>query len=149
MKSSRLEIKNGKLLDTINGFLSSLLNKKLLDALLIPLELPSGNMLSLTLVSDPKKLNRANPLAPVMLLNGAKIVSKLTKISTSKKRIGVVLRACELRALVELVKLKQISLENIILIEIDCFYSSTHHQSDLAIHFEILQYLGILISHLY
>jgi formate dehydrogenase subunit beta len=35
--------------------------------------------------------------------------------------VGVVLRPCELRALIELVKLKQASLENLVLIGIDCF----------------------------
>ncbi|HAZ31750.1 MAG TPA: formate dehydrogenase, partial [Dehalococcoidia bacterium] len=59
-------------------------------------------------------------LAPVMPVNAAKIVSTLTKVAPSEKKIGVILRSCELRALTELVKLKQADLTNLILIGIDC-----------------------------
>jgi formate dehydrogenase subunit beta len=73
-------------------------------------------------------LDNANPLAPVMPVNSAKIVSSLTKVAPRKKKIGLVLRSCELRALTELVKLKQADLTNLLLIGIDCF--GTYSVSD-------------------
>jgi formate dehydrogenase subunit beta len=54
-----------------------------------------------------------------MLINGARAVSALTNKGAPDK-IGVTLRPCELRALVELVKLQQASLDSIILIGLDC-----------------------------
>ncbi len=128
-KNAKLEIKNGKMVETINDFLRSLLEKKLLDALLAPMELPSKNMVTLSLVSDPGKLKDTNILAPVMPVSAARVVSSLTRISSSQRKVGVVLRACELRALIELAKLKQASLENLILIGVDCFgtYSPTSY----------------------
>ncbi len=128
-KNAVLEIKDGKLVESINTFLRSLLERNLLDALLVPLELPSKNTVTAALVSNPEMLKDANPLAPVMPVSTARVVSSMTKVAPSKKKVGVVLRPCELRALIELVKLKQASLENLVLIGIDCFgtYSVTDY----------------------
>ncbi|MFC2067469.1 Coenzyme F420 hydrogenase/dehydrogenase, beta subunit C-terminal domain [Chloroflexota bacterium] len=128
-RSALLGVKEGKLVDSINTFLRDMLEKKMLDALLVPLEHPSKSIVNPALVWDPEKLKNANPLAPVMPVSTARIISSITKVATSKKRVGVVLRSCELRALIELVKLKQASLENIVLIGIDCFgtYSVTDY----------------------
>ncbi|MBT9143025.1 MAG: hypothetical protein DDT29_01424 [Dehalococcoidia bacterium] len=119
-RNAILKIKDGNLSDTIKDFLKGLLEKKLVEALLVPVELPSGRNVMLTLVTKVEKLEDAKPLAPVMPVNAARIVSTLTKVAPSEKRIGVVLRSCELRALTELVKLKQADLTNLILIGIDC-----------------------------
>ncbi len=108
------------MLAAVKSFLTGLLEKKLLDALLVPLELPGGGNVVPTLVSHPDKLRAASPLAPVMPLNSARMVSEITALSSSPGRLGVVLRPCELRALIELVKLKQASLENLLLIGTDC-----------------------------
>ena len=108
-------------LAAIRQFLASLLEKKLVDALLVPLELPTGDNVVPTIVSRPEQINAANPLAPVMPVNAARLVSRITMVSPSPDRLGVVLRPCELRALVELVKLKQASLEKLLLISIDCY----------------------------
>jgi formate dehydrogenase subunit beta len=56
---------------------------------------------------------------PVMPINNARAVSAITGKHTPA-RIGVVLRPCEIRALVELVKLQQASLENLTIIGMDC-----------------------------
>ncbi|MCL0056317.1 4Fe-4S binding protein [Dehalococcoidia bacterium] len=119
-QSAVLKVKDGNLPNAIKDFLKGLLEKNLVEALLVPVELPSGNNVILTLVTEVEKLEDARPLAPVMPVNAAKIVSTLTKLAPSKKKIGVVLRSCELRALTELVKLKQADLTNLILIGIDC-----------------------------
>jgi len=129
LRNAVLKIEDGKLVESINTFLRGLLERNLLDALLVPLELPSKNMITPALVSDPQMLKDANPLAPVMPVSTARVVSSMTKVAPSKRRVGVVLRPCELRALIELVKLKQASLENLVLIGIDCFgtYSVTNY----------------------
>ncbi|MDD5094117.1 MAG: Coenzyme F420 hydrogenase/dehydrogenase, beta subunit C-terminal domain [Dehalococcoidia bacterium] len=116
-----IEVSEGKLIEGINNLFGELLKKGLVDALLIPHELPSGANVVQTLITSPEKIKSINPLAPVLPINSARIVSAMTKVASSAKKIGVVLRPCELRALIELVKLKQASLENLVLIGMDCF----------------------------
>jgi formate dehydrogenase subunit beta len=112
---------NKGVLGAIRQFLSDLLEKGLVDALLVPLELPTGDNVVSTIVSRPEQIQAANPLAPVLPVNAARLVSRITMLSPSPERLGVVLRSCELRALIELVKLKQASLEKLLLIGVDCF----------------------------
>ncbi|MFH1648098.1 MAG: Coenzyme F420 hydrogenase/dehydrogenase, beta subunit C-terminal domain [Chloroflexota bacterium] len=116
-----IEVREGNLREGINSFLRSILEKKMLDALLVPLELPSGGMTAPALVSDPAMLGNANPLAPVMMVSTARLVSSLTKVAASQRKVGVVMRPCELRALIELIKLKQASRENLVFIGVDCY----------------------------
>jgi hypothetical protein len=64
-------------------------------------------------------LERADPLAPVLPINGARAASLLT-VTGHRQKLGVVLRSCEIRALVELVKFQQAKLENVLIIGVDC-----------------------------
>jgi formate dehydrogenase subunit beta len=114
-----LEVKEGDVLGALREFLGMLLEKKIVDALLVPVELPSGDAVAQTLIKDPQKLATANPLAPVMMVNSATLVSNLTRRG-NREKVGVVLRSCEMRALVELVKLQQVSTDNLITLGIDC-----------------------------
>ena len=115
-------------LGAIRGLLAHLLEKKLVDALLVPLELPGGGNVVPTLVTSLDAFEAVNPLAPVMPVNSARLISMLTGKSPSPKKLGIVMRPCELRALIELVKLKQASLDNLLLIGIDC--AGTYSVSD-------------------
>jgi formate dehydrogenase subunit beta len=113
-----IPIENDGTLAAIRGFLRQLLEAEVVDALLVPMETPAGTITP-ALVADPALLDAANPLAPVMGLNAAPLAGKVS-IREPRGRIGVVLRPCELRALVELVKLKQASIEDLVTIGIDC-----------------------------
>jgi formate dehydrogenase subunit beta len=55
-----------------------------------------------------------------MPVNTARVLQMMTKTVPPSERVAAVLRPCEARALVELVKLKQISLNNLLVISIDC-----------------------------
>lgn len=113
-----IPLENGDVLGTLRGFLRRLVEAGVVEALYVPLEAESGSVLP-ALVTDPARLALANPLAPVMPINGARAVSALTG-KHAPARLGVVLRPCEIRALVELVKLQQATLEDVILIGVDC-----------------------------
>jgi len=121
VRTALIEISRDGVTGTVRQFLKDLLEKGLVDALLVPFELPSANNAVQTLVTGADKLDAANPLAPVLPVNSARIVSAITRVEASTRKIGVVLRPCELRAVVELIKLKQISPQNLLLIGIDCF----------------------------
>ncbi len=127
-RDALIEVGEGGLLEALNNLWSRLLEEGLVDALLIPKELPSGSNVVQALITSPEKLQFISPLAPVLPVNSAQIISTITKVAPSQRKIGVVLRPCELRATIELVKLKQVSLENLVLIGMDCF--GTYSVSD-------------------
>ncbi|MFC2154269.1 Coenzyme F420 hydrogenase/dehydrogenase, beta subunit C-terminal domain [Candidatus Altiarchaeota archaeon] len=115
----KVEEKNPEL--TINKILIQLLEGKLVDAVLVPSQTKSGDSLIPTLVKDSKFLEQAHPLASVLQTSAAILVSNITRLQPSPKKAAVVLKPCEMRALVELVKLKQASLKNIITIGVECW----------------------------
>jgi formate dehydrogenase subunit beta len=113
-----IPVENGDTLAAVRGFLGKLLETGAVEALFVPLETVGGAILP-ALVTDPARMKDANPLAPIMPINGARAVSALTG-KQAPARIGAVLRPCEIRALVELVKLQQATLEGVTLIGLDC-----------------------------
>jgi formate dehydrogenase subunit beta len=116
-------------LKTIQGFLGQLLEEGVVDALLVPMTLPAGHVAPM-LVTDAGALVRADPLAPVLPINAARAAAQLT-MTGHREKLGVVLRACEIRALVELVKFQQVKLENALIIGVDCLgtYQVTDYQA--------------------
>jgi len=120
-KTVSFSVKDGSVTGAMRQLLKQLLEKKLVDAVLVPLELPSKENVVQSLVTQPEALGAANPLAPVLPVNTANIVSRMTRMASSQKKVAVVARSCELRALVELIKLKQASLDNIVLVGVDCY----------------------------
>ena len=120
----------GSLLATIQDLLRTLLEQRVVDALLVPMRLPGGTVAPM-LVSDPEALERADPLAPVLPINAARAAANLT-VTGHREKLGVVLRACEIRALVELVKFQQAQFgDQVLLIGIDCLgtYGITDYQA--------------------
>ncbi len=105
---------------TINAFLAELLNKQVVEAILVPITDPSGTTVVQSLVTKPEYLDKADVLAPLMPVNSARIVQAMTRLAPAGRKTAIVMRPCELRALVELVKLRQISLDNLYLIGFDC-----------------------------
>lgn len=114
-----MEITNGDVLAALRGFFRSILRQEDVGAILVPQHLPNKNVVMPTLVTDPEQLNGADPLAPVFPMNAAKIVARLTRKPMGLK-LAAVLRSCEIRAFVELVKLKQGQIDEVILVGIDC-----------------------------
>jgi formate dehydrogenase subunit beta len=116
-------------LQTIQGVLRSLLAGGTVDALLVPMMLPGGSVAPM-LVTDPAALERADPLAPVLPINAARAAAQLT-MTGHQEKLGMVLRACEIRAVVELVKFQQVKLDKALIIGIDCLgtYPVTGYQA--------------------
>lgn len=113
----------------VNVLLAKVMESGAVDALLVPLRNPAGDAVTPALVKNPAMLKEADPLAPVLPLNGARLASMLTQHSP-RPRLGVVMRSCEIRALVELVKLQQASLEGMTVIGVDC--TGTYEVPDYA-----------------
>jgi formate dehydrogenase (coenzyme F420) beta subunit len=119
--------------------LKQMLKRQLVDAVYVPMRQDKSGVVAPALVSNADLLDRADPLAPVMLVNGARAVAGLTA-GDSSVRIAAVLRPCEIRALIELVKLNQARLKSLVIIGVDCAgafdvgdYSRLHEEGvDLA-----------------
>lgn len=119
-KSAILEVKDGKIRQAINNFLKELFAKKVVETMLVPLAHPAGTNVVQALISDPANLDKADVYAPVMPVNSAKILQAMTRLTPSDRKTAVVIRPCEMRAVIELIKLKQVQPDNLIFIGIDC-----------------------------
>ncbi len=116
-------ILDGDVFETFKDFFVKLFEENVIDYLLVPQRMAGGRTLTQTLVSgkdlDDEKLENINPFSPVMPANSATIVAQISKTRAGKK-IGVVIKPCEIRALVELVKLEQGVMDNLVIIGTDC-----------------------------
>jgi formate dehydrogenase subunit beta len=107
------------LAEALQDLWQELLERGVVKAILVPMEM-EGGLVAPALLTDPKKAGASRALAPYMPVNAARVLQMMTKTQPPSEKLAVVLRSCEARALVELVKLKQISQENLIVISIDC-----------------------------
>ncbi|MFQ5842322.1 MAG: 4Fe-4S dicluster domain-containing protein [Thermodesulfobacteriota bacterium] len=128
-KGGILEVKNNDPIETLGVFFRDLLEKEVVEALLIPKKLPSGDGYCQTLIRDPEMLVDVNPLAPTLPVQSARIISHLT-ITDPGCKVGAVLKSCEIRAVIELVKFLQVKLDKLVLIGVDCL--GTYEPSDYA-----------------
>jgi len=104
---------------SVAGFLKKLLTEQIADAILVAAPTPYSLLPMPTLFTDPDLIEKADPLAPAAPFNTARQAQSVLKHNTGK-RIALVLRPCEIRAFIELTKLKQCVLENTIIIGVEC-----------------------------
>ncbi len=116
---ARIRVENDNPVEALRGFLKQLLADEDVSAVLANRHSPVAGAVMPSLISDPAMLDAADPLAPAFPLNAATLAARLTRGETGGK-IAAVLRPCEVRAFVELAKLNQGSLENILLLAVDC-----------------------------
>ncbi len=119
----------GGALPALRRFLDDLLRKGLADAVLVPRLAPGGDSLVPALTDRAEALADADPIAPVMPVQAARIVSALT-VGGAPYRLAAVLKPCEVRATIELAKLKQVDLAGMVLVGVDCL--GTYEVSDYA-----------------
>ncbi|EGB14599.1 Formate dehydrogenase [Pseudodesulfovibrio mercurii] len=117
--TAKIQIDGGNPIAAVQGFLRGLMENESIGGVLVPMHLFGKGIPMPTLVTDPEQLSGADPLAPAFPMNSAKLLARLTR-GQSGERIAAVLRPCEIRAFVELVKLNQGSIDDIILVGLDC-----------------------------
>lgn len=106
--------------DAAMAHLAKLLSDGHLAGVMVPMGTGGGRSYAHVLVTDPKALEGADPFAPVMPVSAATAVSRLTKLEAPKGRVGIVMRPCEIAAAIELHKLLQARLEDVVVIGVDC-----------------------------
>ena len=119
VKQAVVKVSEGKTEEAIKGFLKTLLEKGVVEAIMIPKGLPSKDGFVQTLIRDPEKMDGVCVLSPTMPVQSARVISNLT-VKNLGKKVAAVLKACEIRAIVELAKFLQVKLDNLYLIGIDC-----------------------------
>ncbi|MBN2543331.1 hypothetical protein JXI42_10745 [bacterium] len=119
MKGTVISTKEG-LSKAITDFLKQAFEKNCFDTILIPVKVPANDSYAWVLLKDPALLDDANPLAPIMPVQGGKALSSILKHGVTDSSIAAVIRPCEMKAAIELYKLKQVKLDNITLITMDC-----------------------------
>jgi formate dehydrogenase subunit beta len=119
----------GHTLETVRQFLADLFRRAELDAMLIPMRTDAPVTLDSQIVDDPAHLVAADPFAPIMHVNAAKRAVEWLR-DHSGQRLGAVLRACEIRALLELAKRDVVDLDPVLLVGVDCI--GTFPVEDLA-----------------
>ena len=117
--TATIDVNQKDLLASLKAFCVNLLEQENIRAILVPQRLPMKSMVMPTLVTDPDRLDGVDPLSPAFPMNGAKVLAKLTRRPSGGK-IAALLRPCEMRAFVELVKLKQARTENLVVLGVDC-----------------------------
>lgn len=117
--TTKIDLAGKDLIAATRAFLESVLRLEEIHSILIPQYLAVQKTIMPVLVSDPEKLDGVDPFSPAFMMNSAKLVSRLTRKPAGVKTV-VVLRPCEIRALVELVKLKQARTDELIIIGVDC-----------------------------
>lgn len=119
MKGSFIPLKDS-VNNAIKEVLTSLLEKGCFDAILVPSRVPSGESFVYLLINNKELLESCTPLPPIMPVQGARALQDFTRRGKTNLRVLCVMRPCEIRAAVELSKLRQVELENISFMSIDC-----------------------------
>jgi len=123
-----LHLQNGDAIQTLRNFLSAWWLRVELDAMLAPVELPNHAGVIAKAIEHPDGLSEVNPFAPVMLGNAASMVEIFVR-DHPRSHLAVMLRPCELRALVELKKRNRVHYipgsngshhERLVVFSVDC-----------------------------
>lgn len=104
----------------VRDFLKLLLESGKVKGVFALRKVDEGDGVAYALITDPAALEEASPLFPLMPTNAAKVLSRLTLVEPAAEPVAAVVRPCELRALTELIKQSQGSLNNLLLISSTC-----------------------------
>jgi formate dehydrogenase (coenzyme F420) beta subunit len=115
---AKLSFNKDELNKELSGFFKGILENGAVEAVLAPMAQGKKGV-RLSLITTAANAGAVDPFAPIAAVSGAKIASSLTARPSGRK-VAMVLRPCEIRAVVELVKLKQVNLDDVLMIGMDC-----------------------------
>lgn len=152
-----LYVQDGNTVKTLQHFLAAWWGQVGLDAMLAPVELPDHTGVSPQVITQPADLERINPFAPVMLNNTASMVQGLIE-DHPHSHLAVILRPCELRALIELRKRHRVRYQPVmagndqespVLISMDCAgtFSQAEYIQHVASHQADAEMIHVVLSY--
>ena len=101
-------------------FLKSLLENNKVKGVFTLKKINKDGAIAYSLITDPKVLDDAVPFYPLMPVNAGKLLSRFTLKGAPNKPVVAVVKPCELRGFVELIKREQGSFENLHIISSTC-----------------------------
>lgn len=119
MKTQWMVETHGDPIGAVREFIKAVWLKGELDGLVVSL---SGNGVPRSkpyILASPQELEMVNPFKPLMAVNAAKYLPELLR-KTPEAHLGVILRPCEMRALIEMSKREAFVTEGLLTICIDC-----------------------------
>ena len=112
----------GDPLSAAQNFFLNLQEQAHLQGFVLPRYQSDGQAINPDLIENPDDLVEADPFAPFVRINGAKIVVQVDQ-TRPEARFGAVLRSCEIRALRNFVRREMIQLDRWLVIGVDCLSS--------------------------
>jgi len=101
-------------------FLKFLLENKKVKGVFSLKKIDKKGAVAYSLITNPKDLEDAVPFYPLMPVNAGNLLSRFTLNGPPKEPIAAVVKPCELRGFIELIKREQGSLENLLIISSTC-----------------------------
>lgn len=114
-----IAVRNSDPIQTIREILRIPLENGLLDAYFLPVWIEESQRPTPSVITSPGEFSFADPFAPVMYCNSGSIAFQEVEQHPSR-RIGIVLRPCELSTFLFLLSESGIRADNAILISMDC-----------------------------
>ncbi|NPA15945.1 MAG: hypothetical protein GXO44_05290 [Deferribacteres bacterium] len=106
--------------DAIKELVRALIEKGLVGGAVLPVRLPTGDNYAFVFTRDEETISSSAPISPVMPVQGARVLSKLTKKQPLSKAAVAVLKPCEVRASIELAKINQLDRNSFVFVSFDC-----------------------------
>lgn len=104
----------------IREFLKFLLEKDKVKAVFTLKRIDKNGDVAYSLIANPDEINDAVPFYPLMPVNAGKLLSRFTLKGSAKEPVLAIVKPCELRGFVELIKREQGSLENLTIFSSTC-----------------------------
>ena len=89
------------------------------DGIIVPINGSPDATARPRLITDPDGLVKVNPFKPLMLVNAARMIPDLVE-NHPQGQFGILLRPCELRALIEMTKHRPLPTDRLLTISVDC-----------------------------
>ncbi|MCL6465129.1 MAG: Coenzyme F420 hydrogenase/dehydrogenase, beta subunit C-terminal domain [candidate division WOR-3 bacterium] len=129
-QKGRLPVASGGPVATIKEVCAQWLEQGILSGIMMPAYSIKG-VAAPVLFTDPQIVRQSGvPFLPAMGVNTASVVDEMRFSPAPGVKVGVFLRPCEARAVVELVKLQQVVLDGLVLIGVDC--PGTYRTADFS-----------------
>jgi formate dehydrogenase subunit beta len=119
MKTQWMLDTHGDPLGTISQFIRTVWQGADLEGILVPLNRSPNAIAESRLIKNFSQLDNVNPFKPLMTLNTASLIPEVLN-EHPDSHFGAIMRPCELRALIEMVKHNGFSTEQVLTICVDC-----------------------------
>lgn len=119
MKTQWMLETNSDPLGVLRKFVDNVWQQSSLEGMLVSTNSTPETTIKPRLLEAPEQLNKVNPFIPLMTVNAAKLVPDLMR-EHPQERLGAMLRPCEMRTLIEMVKHDSFTLDDFLTICVDC-----------------------------